>query len=202
MRWLRNRSVTRSTRRPPHRGLEGRALAGFWTGGRVYGYRTETEPNPPDPEHPRKVPRVEPIEAAVVRRVFEQYAGRASMKQIAEQLNADGVRAPYDGDYVKAAGRGWGHTTVRAMLRNERYVGRFVWNRRKWVRSPRTGRRVYRLRAAEEHVEHRLPDLAIIPDELWAYVQARVWANRKTERGPRGAENRRPGLPLGRPGPK
>ena len=31
-----------------HRGLEGRALGGFWTGGRVYGYPTETEPNPPD----------------------------------------------------------------------------------------------------------------------------------------------------------
>ena len=47
-----------------HRGLEGRALGGFWTGGRVYGYRTEIEPNPPDPEHPRKVPRIEPAEGS------------------------------------------------------------------------------------------------------------------------------------------
>ncbi len=30
------------------RGLEGRALAGFWAGGRVYGYRTVREENPPD----------------------------------------------------------------------------------------------------------------------------------------------------------
>jgi len=102
-----------------HRGLEGRALGGFWTGGRVYGYRTEIEPNPPDLEHPRKVPRLEPSEAAIVRRVFEQYAGGESTKQIAGQLNADGVRAPYDGDYTKPAGRGWGHTTIRAMLRND-----------------------------------------------------------------------------------
>jgi hypothetical protein len=45
-----------------------------------------------------------------VRRVFEQYAGSASTKRIAEQLNAEGVRAPYDGDYTKPAGRGWEHT--------------------------------------------------------------------------------------------
>ncbi len=31
------------------RRLEGRALTGFWVGGRVYGYRTIR--NPPDPEH-------------------------------------------------------------------------------------------------------------------------------------------------------
>ncbi|HEX9402585.1 MAG TPA: recombinase family protein [Anaeromyxobacter sp.] len=170
-----------------HRGLEGRALAGFWTGGRVFGYRTEIEPNPPDPEHPRKVLRVEPPEAAIVRRVFEQYAHGASTKPIAEQLNTEGIRAPYDGDYTKAAGRGWGHTTIRAMLRNERYVGRFVWNRRKWVRSARTGNRVHRLRPPEEHVEHRLPELAIVSDELWARVQARVSANRKAGGRPAGA---------------
>ncbi|MFO0583563.1 MAG: recombinase family protein [Anaeromyxobacter sp.] len=170
-----------------HRGLEGRALGGFWTGGRVYGYRTETEPNPPDPEHPRKVPRIEPAEATVVRRIFERYADGISMKQVAAELNAEHVRAPYDGDYTKPAGRGWGHTTVRAMLRNERYVGRFVWNRRKWARSARTGKRVYRLRPVEEHVEHHLAELAIVSDELWARVQARVSNNKATRGRPAGA---------------
>jgi DNA invertase Pin-like site-specific DNA recombinase len=34
------------------RGLEGRALAGFWAGGRVYGYRTVREEDPPDPDIP------------------------------------------------------------------------------------------------------------------------------------------------------
>ena len=35
-----------------HRGLEGRALAGFATGGKTYGFSTVPEPNPPQPEHP------------------------------------------------------------------------------------------------------------------------------------------------------
>jgi hypothetical protein len=116
----------------------------------------------------------------VVRRIFERYADGVSTKQVAAELNAEKVRAPYDG-------RGWGHTTIRAMLRNERYVGRFVWNRRKWARSARTGKRVYRMRPIGEHVEHWLPELAIVSEELWARVQARVSSNRATGGRPAGA---------------
>src|SRR5262249_24557430 len=35
-----NDQFLESVRKPTHRGLEGRALGGFWTGGKVYGYRT------------------------------------------------------------------------------------------------------------------------------------------------------------------
>lgn len=38
-----------------HRGLTGRAIAGFSTGGSLYGYTTIAEANPADPEHPRKL---------------------------------------------------------------------------------------------------------------------------------------------------
>ena len=38
------------------------------------------------------------------------------------------------------------------MLRNEVYVGRAVWNRRQWVRNPKTGKRVYRLNPESEWV--------------------------------------------------
>ncbi len=44
-----------SVRKQTPRGLEGRALAGFHTGGRCYGYRTVPESNPPDPMRPRAV---------------------------------------------------------------------------------------------------------------------------------------------------
>lgn len=49
-----NDTFLQLVRTETHRGLEGRALGGFWTGGRCYGYRTIQEENPPDPEHPRK----------------------------------------------------------------------------------------------------------------------------------------------------
>ena len=44
----------RDMRKKVIRGMEGRALAGFSTGGRCYGYRAIPEQNPQDPLHPRK----------------------------------------------------------------------------------------------------------------------------------------------------
>ena len=41
-----NDTFLQLVRTETHRGLEGRALGGFWTGGRVYGYPTIKEPNP------------------------------------------------------------------------------------------------------------------------------------------------------------
>src|SRR6266498_1034291 len=102
------------------RGLEGRALAGFWAGGRVYGYRTIREENPPDPEHPRAVPLIDEVQAGIVRRIFQLYAENYGLKQIASLLNEDGVPAPYDDAYRKQGGRGWGPGPIRFMLKNER----------------------------------------------------------------------------------
>ncbi|MGC3999593.1 MAG: recombinase family protein [Anaeromyxobacter sp.] len=171
-----------------HRGLEGRAIAGFSTGGRVYGYVTEPEPNPPDPEHPRQVILIHDVQAAVVRRIFRLYAEGRSFAAVAALLNHEGIAAPYDtGGYSKRAGKGWGHTTIRAMLRNERYVGRFTWNRRKWTRSAKTGKRVCVLRPEDEHVVRTVPELAIIDPELWAAVQKRLATARRTRGRPAGA---------------
>lgn len=49
-----NDTFLQLVRTETHRGLEGRALGGFWTCGRCYGYSSVEEENPPDPEHPRK----------------------------------------------------------------------------------------------------------------------------------------------------
>ena len=164
------------------RGLEGRALAGFWAGGRVYGFRTVREENPPDPEHPRAVPVVDEIQAAVVRRMFQLYADSYGLRQISSLLNEDGVPAPYDGAYRKQGGRGWGPGTIRFMLQNERYIGRFVWKKRTWVTDPATGARTSRMREKDEWVTIEQPQLAVISRELWDRVQAR-FADRKGASG-------------------
>jgi len=96
-----------------HRGLEGRALGGFSTGGRCYGYRTVVEANPPDPEHPRKRFVIDDMAARVVCRVFELYAGGASFKRIACTLNEEGYPAPNDNGRGNKNGHGWSHTTMQ-----------------------------------------------------------------------------------------
>ena len=47
-----NDTFLQLVRHETHRGLQGRALLGFWTGGKVYGYATVVEPNPPMPVMP------------------------------------------------------------------------------------------------------------------------------------------------------
>jgi len=176
-----NDTFLQLVRTETHRGLEGRALGGFWTGGRCYGYATVTEENPPDPEHPRKRSVIDPVEAGVVVRVFTLFAEGMSLKKIAALLNEERLPAPNDGGRGNKNGHGWGHTTIRAMLKNERYRGRFAWNQSKWIRVPdrKTRRRIKR--PESEWVTHEYPELVIIEQDLWDAVQARfgkVYATR------------------------
>jgi site-specific DNA recombinase len=162
-------------RHETYRGLEGRALKDFHTGGRCYGYRTIPEPNPEDPRRIRALLVVDLAEAAVVRRVFEAYAAGMGLREIADMLNREKIPAPYDGcGYKKRAGRGWGHGTIRAMLRNERYIGRVTWNKRRWHRAGSRKRRLPRTRPAAEWITRERPDLVIIEREIWDAVQARL----------------------------
>jgi hypothetical protein len=166
-----------------HRGLEGRALAGFWTGGRVYGYAVVKEQNPPDPEHPRSLLVIDKREAEVVRRIFSRYVDGHGFKRIAADLNSDGVPAPYDRTVAKKRGRGWQGTTIRAMLLNERHIGRFTWNRRKHVRVAGRAHRRAINRPRSEWKTLNQPELAIIDATLWSQVQARFQGRRQKRAG-------------------
>jgi DNA invertase Pin-like site-specific DNA recombinase len=167
-----NDTFLQLVRTETHRGLEGRALAGFHTGGRCFGYTTTPEPTPVDPEHPRAVVRIQPDEARVVRQVFERYAAGEPAARIAAALNAAGVPAPYDRlGYEKRAGKGWATNQVQNLLRNERYIGRIVWNKREFFRDPMTKKRRARMRPEADWVVQEAPELAIVPRELWEAAQ-------------------------------
>jgi DNA invertase Pin-like site-specific DNA recombinase len=83
-----------------HRGVEGRALQGFHTGGRCFGYRSVPIEDPLRTDsYGRPVIvgvrlEVEANQASTVRRIFELYAAGDSLKTIAKRLNVDGVRSP------------------------------------------------------------------------------------------------------------
>ena len=108
-----------------------------------------------------------------MQRVFRLFAEGTSVKHIASTLNQEGIPAPHDRGKGNKIGRGWPHSTIRAMLPNERYIGRFAWNTHKWVRAPGKKSRRRIARPEDEWVVQEVPALAIVPRELWDRVQER-----------------------------
>ena len=169
--------------RKTHRGLEGQALKGLSAGGIAFGYRREplydTSVQDRDGQ-PRRVGVrwvVDAIEANIVRRVYKAYAEGRGLAVIAAALNRDGIPSPRQSKGHRTrhdgVGAGWDLSAVRVILGNDRYRGRLIWNRSRWVRVPGTRRRRRVLRPESEWVVVERPDLRIIEERLWVRVQQR-----------------------------
>lgn len=171
-----------------HRGLTGRALAKFSAGGLPYGYRSL-----PVLEEARGSVigyqrQAHPVHAPIVCEIFVRSAAGEPMKAIASDLNARGVPSPgaawrrtsrrHDGRWLVSA--------LHAMLHNEMYVGRYVWNRSTWVKDPETGQRLRRERPESEWIIHEMPELALIDVATWSAVERRLSARRCAFAGGRG----------------
>lgn len=122
---------------------------------------------------------IDDIEAAVVRRIFRDYAAGISPIKIASSLNEEGIVSPSYGSKRKSSGR-WRQSTINGnrergtgIINNELYIGRRVWKRLNWTKSPHTEKRVPKLNSESEWVLTDVPELRIIDQELWDEVKAR-----------------------------
>ena len=165
-----------------HRGMEGRIIAGMSVGGPCcFGYRSEEIPDPTRrsvPGRPSslgfKITIYEP-EAEVVRYIFAWACEGLSLREIAKRCNSGELLRPKQGPNLP-----WTGARIHRILRNERYIGNFTWNRTKAVRNPDTHERESQLRPESEWQRHYcFPDLRIISDEVWNRVQANRSANTK-----------------------
>jgi hypothetical protein len=59
------------------------------------------------------------------------------------------------------------------ILNNELYVGRLVWNRLRYVKDPRTGRRVSRRNDPSTWIIEEVPELRIVDNQIWDRVKSR-----------------------------
>ena len=139
-------------------------------GGLCYGYRVVKALNGGTVTTGER--EIEPAEAAVVERMFREFVAGVSPKQIAKNLNREGVPGPFGGPWSPStiygnAKRGTG------ILNNELYVGRLVWNRLRYVKNPDTGKRVSRLNPTSEWMSREVPELRIVPDDLWTAAKSR-----------------------------
>ncbi len=99
------------------------------------------------------------------------YSEGFSLRHIACQLNDEGVTSPKP--QKGRWSRSWCTSSVRVVLRNERYRGKLTWNKTQKVRVPGTGRRIKKPRPESEWVKHDAPHLRIVPEDLWLGVQRR-----------------------------
>ena len=114
------------------RGMAGVIRDGRHAGGRAYGYRPVSG-RPGDLE-------IIDAEAEVIRQLFAAYAGGRPPREIAGDLDRQGVAPP--------RGTRWNASTINGnaqrgagLIFNELYAGRIVWNKVRMVKNPDTGKR-------------------------------------------------------------
>ena len=154
------------------RGLEGQKLRGFSAGENVYGYLTqpvgELRLNKRgQAKYEGKVHKINPEEAEIVKRIFNEFVNGSSIHKIATRLNEDKIPTK------KGMNGGWNVSTVARILKNEKYVGTWDWRKYKNVRDPMTGKKKVIPRPVKDRLLIFREDLVIINKENWGKAQKR-----------------------------
>jgi site-specific DNA recombinase len=146
--------------------LRSRVRAGRIAGGRCYGYDLERSSDPSGRRFTVAV--VDEDQAAIVRRIFQEYLDGRGLKAIARSLNHEGVASPSAG---RRGTGSWAPTCIRSMLQNARYRGVYIHGKIKKLR--RSGS-VKRVKAEpDEILMVDLPEWRIVEDDVWFAVQER-----------------------------
>ena len=128
--------------------------------------------------------------AVIVRGIFTSYVRGNSLNGIARKLNEDGIPSPREASGSKHKRKGWGASTIRAMLYNDKYTGTWKFKQRQWVKIPGTNRRIPREREVSEVMVLDRPELRIIDADLWNATQKRLdeMKRKYTKKGKAGKE--------------
>jgi len=150
------------------RGQRGRVEAGKIPGGNSYGYKIVRRllDNGSVTTGEREI---DEGKAAIIRRIFQEYADGLSPRKIATRLNAEGVPGPRGGPWNASTING-SRQRRNGILNNKLYLGCITYNRQRFVKDPETGKRVSRPNPEHEWVTTEVPHLRIIDDATWEQV--------------------------------
>lgn len=153
-----------------HRGnlAQGRAASGI-----AFGYRRVIKLDAKG-EPIRGLREIDPENAAVVERIFRDYADGRSARQIAGDLNAKGIPAPRGGIWRASTIAGHRKDSF-GILSNPIYVGKLLYGRTETVTDPRTRKRSMR-KGTGQIVTGEAAHLRIIDDAIWQQVQDQLEA--------------------------
>lgn len=140
--------------------LESRAKDSKPTGGRAYGYRDG---------------KVDRGEAFIVQEIFGKFADGMQVRAIAVDLNARRIPSPGSTwNRTTRRANGWLGSSIRVILRNERYRGAIHWNMSEWRKDPDSGKRKRIVRPRGEWITRTDESLRIVSDELFARANQRL----------------------------
>jgi len=169
------------------RGMAGQVLKGYNPGGRTYGYSYEPVPDPSGAidKKTREVRKlgtavsINEEQADIVRWIFNLYSSGIGLREIVNLLNQERIEPPGSANQRAKfkIDPSWCPSAVRYILQNPKYIGDWTWNKHKWYKNRRTGKRAYRLRPESEWVKHNNPELSIMSEELFEQVQQRFTEN-------------------------
>jgi site-specific DNA recombinase len=174
------------------RGQRGRVLDGKSAGDFPYGF----ESFPIDPDYARlycgRGPK--PVMGIRLNRhqsnwviwIFQQFAEGRSINWIARELTRKKVPRSR-----RARFHEWYAPTIRAMLSNAKFIGRWVWGRSTTLRNSQ-GDTKSMPAAEDEVVVVERPNLRVIPQNLWEQVQQRLASLRQLTGYKHGQPSRRP----------
>lgn len=148
------------------------AQSGYHTGGKpALGYRVQRDTLPSGEQGPGYLV-IDDEEAAIVRRIFTEYASGKSYKSIIDGLNADGIRTK--------RGSAFGSNSLHDLLKNEKYIGILVYGSK--VYRPDGTRNSHSPEGTDVvRIEGAIP--AIIDRETFDAVQRRMTQNKHDQGG-------------------
>ena len=151
------------------RGQRGRVEAGKIPGGNSYGYKIVRRvlDNGSVSTGEREI---DPSQAAIVKRIFQEYADGLAPRRIAGRLNMENIPGPRGGPWNASTING-SRQRRNGILNNELYLGRITYNRQRFTKDPETGKRRSRLNPEHEWIITDVPALRIVDDETWRRVQ-------------------------------
>jgi site-specific DNA recombinase len=152
------------------RGQRGRVEAGRIPGGSSYGYRIVRQLLA-DGSVSTGEREIDPSQAAIIRRIFNEYADGMAPRQIAARLNREAVPSPRGGQWNASTING-NRRRRNGILNNELYTGRITYNRQRFVKDPETGKRTARPNPEREWVTREVPGLRIIEHDPWERAQS------------------------------
>lgn len=187
---LMNQQFLKDLAKNVKRGMIGQVLKGYHGGGRTYGYRLVPEYHPTDKDpygQPKRIGsrlEIDPAQARIVRRIFQDFADGVSPVKIVERLNAESVpppgmnfrrRSPLKPTWCATALYGNPKFGL-GLLNCHTYIGELVWGKSKWPKDPDTKRKRRFLCPESEWIKTPAEHLRIIDDALWTQVKARQLA--------------------------